>query len=111
MHPPFRMAQLFIIESSSFEPVLIGGAACCINGYGHCERNGGENNQQFEESTLKQQIKVAICATMSDPIVHVKLSNDTRDESDKDIIGLGLVKEFTLVDLLYVEVPVDWNLN
>ena len=111
MHPTFSMTKLFIVECGSFEPILIGGATCSINGDGHYERNGREYNQQFEESTLKQEIEVAICAAMRDPIVHVELSNDAWDESDENIIGLGLVEEFTLVDFLDVEVPVDWNLN
>lgn len=48
---------------------------------------------------------------MGNPVIHVKLLNDTRYESNKDVIGFGFVEEFSLVNLLNVKVSVDWDLN
>lgn len=48
---------------------------------------------------------------MSDPVVHIQLLDDVGDEVDEDVVGLGLVKQFLLVQSLDVEVSVDWNLN
>ena len=48
---------------------------------------------------------------MSDPIVHFKLWNDLGKEIYEDIVGFGLIEEFSLIYLLNVEVLIDWDLN
>lgn len=45
------------------------------------------------------------------PVIHIKFLNDVRDEVDEDVVCLGLVEKFALVNFLNIEVSIDWNFH
>lgn len=48
---------------------------------------------------------------MSDPVVHVKLSNDIGYEVNKDVECFSFIEKLSLIYLLNVKVPINRNLN
>ena len=48
---------------------------------------------------------------MGYPIVHFKLLDNVRKESNENFKSLRLEEELPLIDFLYVKILVDWYLN
>ena len=60
---------------------------------------------------MKEKVEVAISTTMGYPIVHFKLLDNVRKESNENFKSLRLEEELPLIDFLYVKILVDWYLN
>ncbi len=114
MEPTPQFGELLVIKGSSLEPVLNCLAlmpAYWVNWDGDTQGKDWKVKGKLQESPLEEQIQVTISPAVGDPIIHVELGYYLEEESQKDVKSLGFVEQFSLVDLLYVEVPINGDLN